>query len=113
MKLLVTGKYGQVNFELQPGFASLDDVVEVDQGDCDIANSDAIRQLVQELCSNAMAKPINVLPEAVKVIVTADYPIPAKRPANSRINTAKYRKTVGLALPRGQGGLSHTLQRIL
>ena len=58
-------------------------------------------------------KQMNVLPEAVKAITTADYPTPAKRPANSRLDTAKFRNTFGLALPHWQAGLSHILQRIL
>ncbi|MHB9009681.1 MAG: dTDP-4-dehydrorhamnose reductase [Limisphaerales bacterium] len=35
----------------------------------------------------------------VKAIGTADYPLPAKRPANSRLDTAKLRRTFGLSLP--------------
>lgn len=58
-------------------------------------------------------KPMSVLPEAVKAITSADYPTPAKRPANSRLDTAKFRNTFGLALPHWQAGLSHILQRIL
>lgn len=58
-------------------------------------------------------KPMRVAPDAIRAITTADYPTPAKRPANSRLDTAKFRNTFGLALPHWQAGLSHILQRIL
>ncbi len=56
---------------------------------------------------------INVQPEAIKAITTADYPTPAKRPANSRLDTCKFRDTFGLELPHWQGGIQHVLQQIL
>lgn len=58
-------------------------------------------------------KPMKVVPDAIKGITTADYPTLALRPTNSRLDTAKFRKTFGLALPHWQAGLSHILQRIL
>lgn len=58
-------------------------------------------------------KPIKVQPEAIKPITTADYPTPAKRPANSRLDTSKFRDTFGLELPHWQAGLDHILQQIL
>jgi len=56
---------------------------------------------------------IQVQPEAIKPITTADYPTPAKRPANSRFDTRKFRDTFGLELPHWQTGLDHILQQIL
>ncbi len=38
-------------------------------------------------------------PEAVEPIATADYPLPARRPANSRLDTTKLRTAFGLGLP--------------
>jgi len=38
-------------------------------------------------------------PGQVKAIATSAYPTPAKRPANSRLNTDKLRKTFGIVLP--------------
>lgn len=59
------------------------------------------------------SKAIKVQPEAIKAITTADYPTPAKRPANSRLDTRKFRDTFGLELPHWQAGLHHILQQIL
>jgi dTDP-4-dehydrorhamnose reductase len=58
-------------------------------------------------------KPIKVQPEAIKPITTSDYPTPAKRPANSRLDTRKFRDTFGLELPHWQAGLDHILQQVL
>jgi dTDP-4-dehydrorhamnose reductase len=58
-------------------------------------------------------KPLKVEPGAIKPITTADYPTPAKRPANSRLATRKFRETFGLELPHWQAGLDHILQQIL
>lgn len=58
-------------------------------------------------------KPLKVRPEGIKPITTADFPTPAKRPANSRLDTRKFRDTFGLELPHWQRGLGHILQQIL
>lgn len=58
-------------------------------------------------------KPIKATPERVTPIVTAQYPTPARRPANSRLDTQRFRQTFGLELPHWQDGLSHILQQIL
>ena len=49
MKILLTGKNGQVGFELQRAVAPLGEVVAVDHQECDLANADAIRQLLAEV----------------------------------------------------------------
>lgn len=56
--------------------------------------------------------PIKAHPESIKPISTADYPTPAKRPANSRLDTSRFRETFGLELPHWQSGLDHLLQQI-
>lgn len=61
----------------------------------------------------ASGKPLRVTPETIEAITSADYPTPAKRPANSRLDTQKFRDTFGLILPPWQDGLRHTLQYIL
>lgn len=58
-------------------------------------------------------KALKVQPDAIKPITTADYPTPAKRPANSRLDTRKFRDTFGLELPHWQAGLDHILRQIL
>lgn len=58
-------------------------------------------------------KPITAQPEAIRPFSTADYPTPAKRPTNSRLDTTKFRTTFGLELPHWQQGLDHILQQIL
>jgi dTDP-4-dehydrorhamnose reductase len=47
MKILLTGKDGQVGFELARALAPLGDVVAVGRADCDLADADALRVLVR------------------------------------------------------------------
>lgn len=42
---------------------------------------------------------LRVKPEDVRPIPTSAYPLPAKRPANSRLDTTKLRETFGVTLP--------------
>ena len=63
--------------------------------------------------ARAAGKPIKVTPSNIKAITTADYPFPAPRPANSRLDTRKLQDTFGLILPHWQLGLSHILEQIL
>ncbi len=58
-------------------------------------------------------KPLRLKPENIRPITTAEYPLPAPRPANSRMATHKLRETFGLHLPPWQEGLNHVLQQIL
>lgn len=46
-------------------------------------------------------------------ITTADYPLPARRPTNSRFSTEALQQTFGLRPPPWQNGLEHVLQQIL
>lgn len=57
--------------------------------------------------------PIKARPESIKPITTNEYPTPAKRPANSRLDTLCFRETFGLELSHWQIGLDHFLQQIL
>ena len=52
-------------------------------------------------------------PEDIVPIGTADYPLPATRPANSRLATAKLRETFGLHLPHWRDGLSLVMKQML
>nr|WP_321465535.1 dTDP-4-dehydrorhamnose reductase [uncultured Desulfobulbus sp.] len=56
---------------------------------------------------------LKVQPEMVKAITTADYPLPAKRPANSQLDTSLFQSTFGLKLPDWQQGIDHILEQIL
>ncbi len=49
MKILLTGKNGQVGWELQRTLAPLGEVVAVDRQALDLANPDAIRALIREV----------------------------------------------------------------
>lgn len=60
----------------------------------------------------ARGRELKLGPEAVRAIPTGDYPLPAKRPANSRLNTSKLQQTFGLTLPPWQAGLDHVLDQI-
>jgi dTDP-4-dehydrorhamnose reductase len=52
-------------------------------------------------------------PEAIRAITTTEYPLPAKRPANSRLDTTRLRQTFGLVMPHWQAGLDHVLSQII
>lgn len=58
-------------------------------------------------------RPLKIDPESIQAISTADYPLPAKRPANSRLECTRFKQTFGLELPHWQLGLQHTLTSIL
>jgi dTDP-4-dehydrorhamnose reductase len=48
----------------------------------------------------------------VRVITSAEYPTPAKRPANSELSGQKLASTFGLSLPHWRDGLKRCLQQI-
>ena len=52
-------------------------------------------------------------PVRVRRITTADYPTPARRPANSRLDNAKLSRVHGLALPDWRASLAHCVDRLL
>src|SRR5271165_32279 len=49
----------------------------------------------------------------VKRIATADYPTPARRPANSRLDNGKLQRVYGLALPEWRDSLADCCRRLL
>lgn len=57
MKLLLTGKSGQLGFELQRSLAPLGEVIAVDHSGCDLGNPDAIRTLVRTVRPNVIINP--------------------------------------------------------
>lgn len=63
--------------------------------------------------SRGLGKSIRVEPSAVRPIMAAEYPTPAKRPANSRLDTTKLRETFGLNLPNWKVCVDHVLQQVI
>lgn len=57
MKFLLTGKNGQLGFELQRALAPLGEVVALDHTSCDLRNSDAIRMLVRSVRPDFIVNP--------------------------------------------------------
>lgn len=51
-------------------------------------------------------------PEAIRAIPTADYPTPAQRPLNSRLDTRKLCSAFGITLPAWQAGVSRALAEL-
>jgi dTDP-4-dehydrorhamnose reductase len=51
--------------------------------------------------------------ESVEPIPTSAYPLPAPRPANSRLNTEKIRSTFGIELPAWQVGVDAILDALI
>jgi dTDP-4-dehydrorhamnose reductase len=60
----------------------------------------------------AAGKTLKAGPDAVKPLATSDYPTPARRPTNSRLDTTHFRTTFGLRLPHWQESVRHVLQQI-
>lgn len=58
-------------------------------------------------------KTIKVKPETVFAIPSSEFPTPAKRPLNSRLNINKLQSTFELTLPDWQVGVSRTLAEML
>ncbi|MBS3935574.1 MAG: dTDP-4-dehydrorhamnose reductase [Sulfuritalea sp.] len=58
-------------------------------------------------------KPLRMGPADVQAITTAEYPLPAPRPANSCLDTTRLRDTFGLCLPDWRHGLQHVLTQLL
>ena len=52
-------------------------------------------------------------PVAVKRIATSDYPTPARRPANSRLDSSRLAAIHGVALPHWRGSLQACVRRLI
>ena len=57
--------------------------------------------------------PIKVAPEAIEPIPTRAYPLPAKRPHNSRLDTRKLKQSFDLELPDWRVGVTRVLGEVL
>lgn len=63
--------------------------------------------------ARAAGRALKAGPDDIRPISTAQYPTPARRPANSRLDCSRFVATFGLRLPPWQAGVSHVLQQIL
>lgn len=63
--------------------------------------------------ARAAGRPIKVAADAVCPIESSQYPTPAKRPANSCLDTRKLQNTFGLHIPEWQDGVDHILDQIV
>lgn len=61
----------------------------------------------------ALGVTLKVDPARVEPIGTDDYPLPARRPANSRLATAKLSRTFGIHLPAWQDGLHAVMPELV
>ena len=61
----------------------------------------------------AVAEQLGRKPVRVKRITTADYPTPARRPANSRLDNTKLLENFGLSLPPWRASLDDCVIRLL
>ncbi|WP_311950218.1 dTDP-4-dehydrorhamnose reductase [Halomonas piscis] len=57
-----------------------------------------------------LGMPLTITPEAVAPIATADYPTPAPRPLNSRLNLTRLEEALGVTLPHWQAQLALTVE---
>jgi dTDP-4-dehydrorhamnose reductase len=60
-----------------------------------------------------LGQQLKIKPSGVAACATADYPLPAPRPANSRLDTTQLQKTFGLYLPDWKVHLNRMLKEIL
>ncbi len=60
-----------------------------------------------------MGRPLKAAPDRVLPIPASDYPTPARRPHNSRLDTSRLTQAFGLHLPHWQHGVRHILRQIL
>jgi len=56
---------------------------------------------------------LRVDPDKVEAIPASEYPLPAPRPANSRLDTTRLRDTFGVYLPDWRSGIHYLLDQIL
>jgi len=56
---------------------------------------------------------LTVTPERIKPVPTTAYPTPARRPANSRLDTSKLRAALGVSLPDWREGARRTVRDLL
>ncbi|GGP25448.1 dTDP-4-dehydrorhamnose reductase [Silvimonas amylolytica] len=65
------------------------------------------------MAARALGAQIRLDPSAITPVSTAEYPLPAPRPANSRLSTEKLQNTFGLDLPHWEQALAHVLRQLI
>lgn len=60
-----------------------------------------------------LGEKLKASPETVDKVPTSAFPTPARRPHNSRLDTARFRAAFGMALPHWEQGVTRMLQEIL
>ncbi len=63
--------------------------------------------------ARAKGRALRVAPDAILPVPTRAFPTPAKRPANSRLDTRKLQHAFGLTLPAWEQGVNRMLDEIL
>ncbi len=63
--------------------------------------------------AQAMGVELKAGPQAVEPVPTSAFPLPAKRPHNSRLDTSRFRKNFGLVLPPWEEGVARMLRETL
>ncbi|MDB5527034.1 MAG: dTDP-4-dehydrorhamnose reductase [Devosia sp.] len=69
------------------------------------------RHVVTE--ASRLGADLKLEPEAIEAIGSADYPTPAVRPLNSRLQTKRLRDAFGLTLPDWQQGVGRTVAELV
>lgn len=69
----------------------------------------------QHLIANALehGQQLALTPDQIQPIPSNEYPVPAARPANSRLDTTKLRSTFGLQLPNWQYHVDRMLEELI
>jgi dTDP-4-dehydrorhamnose reductase len=83
MKILLTGKNGQLGFELQRALAPLGEVVAVGTQDCNLADADALRDVVRRVAPDVI-----VNPAAYTAVDKAETDVDAARRLNAEVPRA-------------------------
>lgn len=63
--------------------------------------------------ANALGLNTKIAPDAIRAITTQEYPMPAPRPANSRLDTSKVVSVFGLKLPSWRDEVASVLETLI